>query len=196
LDCLGDKGHFDGYLRKLGLSKYAPVSYKSLEEAAYPCLIKRTNLAASSGQELADSKAAAERILESDGFRGHRVILQNLIVHSDEFVTHGVAVDGRILWHTSFVYHIEDGATLLRAGVSNWMEKVATPPAWLELFEKMLSPLRYDGPFNVNHIEMPDGHTVVLEINPRFGGSLMRSTSAKELHESLTCILKHARRRA
>ena len=61
---------------------------------------------------------------------------------------------------------------------------------------RFLEPTGFSGPCNVNFKRADDGRIVVFEINPRFGGSLMRPANRGDLAETLAVIVARARERA
>ncbi len=65
-------------------------------------------------------------------------------------------------------------------------------PEDIDLFEHFLRPLRFNGPANIDFRRRADGSIVILEINPRFGGSLMRPEYVADLRAAVGAILAHA----
>ena len=62
----------------------------------------------------------------------------------------------------------------------------------LELFERILRPLAFSGPANIDFRRRPDGSIAMLEINPRFGLSLLRPEHVVDLRAAVGAILAHA----
>jgi len=66
------------------------------------------------------------------------------------------------------------------------------PLSRLAEFESILGPLAYSGPCCIDYKVTESGQTIVLEINPRFGGSLMRPAHVEDLQGSLAAIISLA----
>jgi carbamoylphosphate synthase large subunit len=75
--------------------------------------------------------------------------------------------------------------------ISRITPHVASPDD-IASFERLLLPLGYDGPATVDYRRRPDGRLAVFEINPRFGGSLMRPAHEDDLVMSLRTVLDNA----
>jgi len=60
------------------LMAYTPATYATPDEAAFPCMVKRLDLSASVGVEIATSRSHLAEILHSGLFSGHPFLLQAL----------------------------------------------------------------------------------------------------------------------
>jgi hypothetical protein len=69
------------------------------------------------------------------------------------------------------------------------MKPFEPPTALLEAVERMLGPLRYNGPCNVDFTIRACGAPAVFEINPRFGGSLFRPANRDRLKQALRFLV-------
>jgi hypothetical protein len=189
LRILRDKAGFARYARQNGLASYTPTVFRSLEEATFPCVVKRTDLNSGQGVEIARSRAHAEALLSRHPFAGKPYIVQSLVVHSGEYVAHCVCKDGNIVWHRVMAYPHDGVAAIRRTGAPR--RELSPLPQIAEL-EAFLKPLAYSGPCNIDYTIGDDGHVVVFEINPRLGGSLMRPEHVADLRDCLSCIVRHA----
>ena len=70
---------------------------------------------------------------------------------------------------------------------------VDMPPGVQAQIERLLVPLDYRGPCVANYKLAADGTARIFEINPRFGGSLLRRPQVDLLREALGHLLAAAR---
>ena len=77
------------------------------------------------------------------------------------------------------------------------MARCEPPAAALEALERLLGPIDYSGPCNMDYTLRPSGakagELAVFEINPRFGGTLFLADNRDLLVEALTCLVTQAR---
>lgn len=190
---LGDKARFADYVAGHGLGYLCPKTYASLENASFPCVIKRTNLNGGHGVERIESLAEARRLVAGAPYAGHPWIVQALVPMTVEYVVHCVCRDGRIVWHVSYACDFK-GQQIRRAGNATSMSRsVSVPARVLRDLEALLSPLDYSGPCSVDCTWDDDGRLTVFEINPRMGGSLMKPTNTADLAACLSVILDGAK---
>src|SRR5204863_1017805 len=106
-----------------------------------------------------------------------------------DYTTHVIAKNGRLLWYSSLRF-LKDGET--RFGLEfKTMEPFEPPPSLLEATERMLRPLNYSGPCNVDYTIRKSGRVAVFEINPRFGGSMFLVQNRDLLKQALTCLIEN-----
>lgn len=188
----GLKNNFADYMQKMGLSHLCPVRYKSLDTICFPCVVKRVNLCAGIGVALVRSKSELARLAQEKLWHNQSVVIQEALLDGDEFVTHLVLKNGRILWHTSFAYKLQENEYIRSpSNVADACRAVAEPHV-LKTFEACLMPSNYSGPCNVDYKISDQGVLKILEINPRLGGSLMRPDAADLLTGALACIIHNA----
>ena len=192
VDVLAGKGAFAQYVAAFGLARYCPISYRHVDDARYPCVAKRLDLFAGDGIAIVPDAAALAALRQHPIWHGHEILLQELVPGTVEHVTHCVCKDGEILWHASFAYDM--GATTQVRTPDNVraMQRVATSPAALTAIGEILRPLRYNGPCTADYKRVTPGRALVLETNPRLGGSLMLPDNADVLAACLACVLAHA----
>jgi biotin carboxylase len=188
----GLKSEFADYMQKIGRADLCPKHFPSLDSVRYPCVVKRVNLCAGIGVALMRSKTELERLAQEKLWHNQSVVIQEALLNGDEFVTHLVVKNGRILWHTSFAYKlIENEYIRTPSNVINACRTVAEPHV-LQAFESCLMPSNYSGPCNIDYKISNEGVLKILEINPRLGGSLMRPDAVDLLTEALACIIHNA----
>lgn len=192
LETLADKARFARYAREQGLDASIPETLDPATASRFPAVLKRTDLNAGDGVVVVGSAAELASRRAAEPWCGRPILLQALIEGSVEYVAHVVGVDGRIVWHCSYAYPLATARTIRRPA-----ERVEILPSRLSasdlaLFERFLRPLRFDGPASVDFKRRADGSIVVLEINPRLGGSLMRPELVADLADALRAILAHA----
>jgi hypothetical protein len=192
IDTLGDKAAFARYVKANGLAGLCPQIYDDPESAIFPCVLKRIDLNAGQGVTLVRSREELEQRLEEDTWRGHPTILQALAPGFEEYVTHCVCRRGRVLWHCSFAYTMAASDMMRTPANVGSIRAIPAARGLIAKIEAFLSPLAYDGPCNVDYKMTPDGKLVVMEINPRLGGSLMRPENVEQLARALSEIIDAA----
>jgi hypothetical protein len=190
---LADKNAFQRYIADNGLAGYAPATYASPDTAAFPCVVKRLDLSASVGVEIARSRDHLDEILRSGLFAGQRYILQGLVPGVIEYATFCVCDRGRVLWDCTFASTMSGPAVIKNEDNGKNRRIVATAPEVLRQFETVLAPLDYRGPCVIDYKLTDDGRVQIFEINPRLGGTLLLKAHAGLLREALSHILSAAR---
>jgi hypothetical protein len=190
---MADKSTFQQYLVANGLTAYAPATYATPDEASFPCVVKRLDLSASIGVEIATSRRHLDEILQSGVFAGHRWLLQALAPGIVEYASFCVCDEGRIVWDCTFASTMSGPAVIKNEDNGKNREIIATDPDVLRQFETVLKPLRYRGPCVIDYKIAEDGRVQIFEINPRLGGTLLQKAHAGLLREALKHILAPAR---
>jgi hypothetical protein len=186
---LADKQAFARYVATPELARFCPTTYLRREDVRFPCIVKparrhERNRVMRSAQDL-------DALLATDAWTFDQVVLQALVPGEREYTTHAVVKDGRLLWSCSFAFE-KDGE--VRFAVEYRTMAPFEPPAVLfEAIEALLAPLGYCGPCNVDYKLPAPGEVAVLEINPRFGGTLFERVNRRHLQQALACIVEHAR---
>jgi len=193
VETLGDKRKFAEYTAARGFGHLVPATYPSDGEAVFPCVLKRTTLAAGFGVAVARSPQELARLRRTRPWRGEDCILQAFMPSIVEYVTHCVCRDGRILW-SSTLSCTKEQAEQIRSGMEHQTIAPTTiAPRHLEQIAEILAPLGFSGPCSVDYRLTPSGDLVIFEINPRFGGTLTLPGQTDRLREALACIIDHAR---
>jgi len=193
LEVLGNKRRFARYAQEQGLGQFVPHSFDAHEAVPYPAVLKLERSSAGSGVAVVRSAtelAAARRRLRGSPFRS--MVLQELVEGRDH-VTHAICRDGRLLWHCTYDYELRAGDVVqTHENVTGWQRGMFSP-AEVAALERFLLPLGFDGPIAVDFKRRADGRLCVIEINPRFGGSLMRPEHADDLDAALAVLLANAK---
>lgn len=188
-----DKRRFAAFVEAHGLGDVAARGIPPEISPAFPCVLKRVDERNGRGIVRVDTSEDLARRLQEPPWRGRDVVLQEWIDGRDEFVTHLVCVGGRILWHRTYVYGLKPGETIRSDARIASKTPVDLAAADLADMERLLIPTGYDGPCNVNFKRRASGRIAVFEINPRFGGSLVRPEARADLAAALAVIVAHAR---
>jgi hypothetical protein len=188
VETLGDKAKFAILMRRLGLADFTPETFTDKNAARFPCVLKRTDKWAGTGVALVDSLEALEDCLLQEPWLGHPALLQALVPGRREFVTHALFDQGRLLWHCSFSYEMPTDRTIRKGAAQVPMEDVETDSQALDVIVRVARHLHYSGPLCAN-FKMRDGRPLLLEINPRLGGSLMRPRSQAHLARALRALV-------
>lgn len=186
---LYDKARFSQHMVALGLCKFQPELYRYTHELKFPVALKRTTLNAGSGIARADDLVAFARLRTLPQFAGQSVLASEWIEGRVEYVTHAVVVQGRIRWHQSFEYVLEPGQDIRRGSSMPHIRPVKVSVRALRVFEAVLLPLNYSGMCNIDFKLSPQGRLKIFEINPRFGGSLLREEHLEFLTQALLTLL-------
>lgn len=187
---LADKQRFADFVAASGLRTFAPRTYAPGAEI-FPLILKRTNLSATYGVALIRSRAELTQRLGEAPWLGHPVILQEYVAAMSDGVTHAVCVEGRFAWHCSYSYRTQPGELL--------KPRVAVPApdqlreVDLAILGRFTRAVSFNGPVSFDYRRRADGRLAVLEINPRFGGSLLRRQDRSDLRAAIDTIIANAR---
>ena len=189
---LRDKAQFERHARLHGLCSFLPATFDPDAPTVFPAVLKRTDRSSAEGVVVVESQAELKAQRASPLFANQPVLLQEFIDDDTDYVTHLVAANGAIVWHVTYAFGLADGRTM--RGPRNYESVAASEisPAELDLFERFLRPLAFSGPANIDFRRRPDGAIAILEINPRFGLSLLRPEHVADLRAAVGAILAHA----
>ncbi|MFG1478158.1 hypothetical protein V5F53_05755 [Xanthobacter sp. V4C-4] len=190
---LADKAAFAAHAARHGLAAHCPQVFASAEAARFPCVVKRIDLRSGKGVEIATSAAHLAELLHTAPWNGFPVLLQAYEPVQDELVIHAVCRNGRVLVQRSCRHIMKPGARIRRPRTTQANEPWPTPEPMVEVLERFLAPLDYNGPCNADYGIRADGSLCVYEINPRLGGSLMAPANAPALADMLGTLARHAR---
>ena len=187
-----DKIRFDRFMRGTGRAQLVPRSWRRPAQCRFPCVVKRNNKEGSIGVRVVYSADDLAAVMAVRPFRGRPVIFQELIDGLVDYATHCVAVDGRIVWHTSYGYDIDPVSRVQSTADHAARRRLETAPDVLEAFEQVLIALRYSGPASFDWRPVNDGF-VLFEINPRLGGSMMLPINQGDLRAAVSAVVANAR---
>jgi carbamoylphosphate synthase large subunit len=168
LDLCDDKLAFNERLIALGFGAFVPALLGEAP-ATYPFVRKGRRGDFGKGIRVVRGPGEDESVPDS--------FAQVAVEGADEEVLHLLRVDGRIRFTLCYRYTMA-GALAVRGEVDR---PLATVPAAvetaLEPCAAMLDALGFEGTCCFNY-KMQDGRPMILELNPRFGGSLVGEVSA------------------
>lgn len=110
-----------------------------------------------------DEGAQLDKIKDPDYF------CQELVLGPTEFATHILFIDGRIVKALNIKYQFADDTPI--KGQNPELHRSIHRCPYLNLFEQVLGAIQFEGLCCVNY-KVVSGQPLLLEINPRFGGSL------------------------
>ena len=189
---LRDKRRFADYAIANGLARLCPAFYAQPQDIALPCIVKSAY-----DQDRAivvRTREALDALLAGRASLPERFVFQEFIPGTTEYTMHCIVRHGRPVWTASFTFEKEGDA---RVGVEfRTMAPCEPPVAALDAIERLLRPLDYSGPCNMDYTlraQGPEaGEIAVFEINPRFGGTLFLAENRAVLTGALTCLVNEA----
>ncbi len=190
VNLLSDKRAFSQYLASQQLHHLAPTTY-TFENIQFPCVVKRLNLNAGTGVEIAQDEATLSQILAKQPWTGHPVIIQEYIASEFDFVTHAVCRGGHFMWSCTYQLSIDPPAAIQRPSNTMARRKFEASIDTLRTLQSLVAPLKYDGPINFDYKLIKDGLRII-EINPRLGGSLIIPENVDDLAGALGAICHHS----
>ncbi|RYE09112.1 MAG: hypothetical protein EOP22_10205 [Hyphomicrobiales bacterium] len=189
---LNDKRRFAAFTAAEGLAALAPANFASVAEARFPCVLKRTDLWGGQGVVVAHSAAELEHHLLSRPWSGRPFVLQ-AYVEGPEYAAHAIAVGGRLVWVTAYRHEALPPFAIRAPLPQQPTAAAALSDSDRADLERFLLPLGYDGPVCFDFKRGSDGRIRMLEINPRFGGSLFWDHNVGDLAAALDALLAHAK---
>lgn len=114
-------------------------------------------------RDYGDEEAQLNRITDP------RYFCQELIPGTAEFATHILFVDSRIVKALNIKYEFASDAPIKGQDAALFLVVHRCP--YLALFARVLREIQFEGLYCVNY-KVAKGQPFLLEINPRFGGSL------------------------
>ena len=161
-----DKYEFNQALVKAGFGRYIPKMAQGLALTPPYILKKRIGWWGKGCyiiRNCDDEEAQLGRITDPKYF------CQELVPGSTEFATHILFVDGRIVKALNIKYEFASDTPI--KGQNADRLKVIHRCPYLDLFARVLRTIQFEGLCCVNY-KVAKGQPFLLEINPRFGGSL------------------------
>jgi hypothetical protein len=114
--------------------------------------------------EDARTQALHRELIASDEY-----FCQQVVPGTSEFAAHILVAGGRVAAQTTIEY-VADREVFIKMGTTFLTRRIVRC-AFTPLFERMLAAIGYEGLCCVNY-KVVQGRPMLLEINPRFGGSL------------------------
>lgn len=165
IDVCDDKLLFHERLEALGLGGLLPAVLND-GERRYPHVLKARRGDWGQGIRILRSPADEPEVVPPDSFR------EAAVEGADEYVLHLLRVDGQVRYRLCYRYDMGAGLTVRGAvDVPRTITPADDAPA-LEPCRAILDALGFEGTCCFNY-KLVDGRPVILELNPRFGGSLV-----------------------
>ena len=161
-----DKYEFNQALIKAGFGQYIPKVTQRVALTTPYILKKRVGMWGKDCyiiRNCEDERAQLDRITDSNYF------CQEFVPGSSEFATHILFIDGRIVKALNIKYQFASDTPI--KGQSAERLRVVHRCPYLALFARVLRAIQFEGLCCVNY-KVAKGQPFLLEINPRFGGSL------------------------
>jgi hypothetical protein len=164
IDICDDKYLFSQVLNEKGFGDAVPKIGKHL---SYPYMLKK-KVAQSGDDCYVISNADQEKEFE-DSINHRDYFCQEIIPGNDEYATHIVFKDHKITSSINVKY-LFPGETFVKGKDKFICTEICDCP-YLELFASILDAIGFEGLCCFNY-KVIDNKPLILEINPRFGGSL------------------------
>ncbi len=136
------------------------------KEKIYPAMVKIPNSRASKGVFGVDSQQGLVDLFRTNDFEGQWPVIQEFVA-GKLFGVSAVAHEGRVLGHYMFYadsHRFQGGTPPVIVSV--------TDPQLLAQAKQLIAALRWTGAIDLDYLMKKDHEYVLLEINPRFSGSL------------------------
>lgn len=185
---LCDKRRFADYVTENGLADLCPTTFARPQDIRLPCIVKKT-LGVHRPRVL-HTPEELDALLAREALDPDLFAVQEFIPGDSDYTTHAIVKDGRVLWSSTLRF-LKDGETRFALEFKT-MQPVETPPSLLKASERLLRPLGYSGPCNVDYTIRESGQVAVFEVNPRFGGSMFLPQNRDLLKQALTCLIENA----
>lgn len=166
-----NKKLFTDYVRENDLESYVPLTYQNFDQIPSDSLLIVKPFCNSNGYGM----EIKNRITKNE-FR--RNIIQKYIENIEEYVSHIVAIDGKIIHCITYNYIFDKDIHIKVYPVNtNNTKKVEISKYYIDIMEKFLSKCSYNGMCNIDFVITKEGDIKIFEINPRLGGSMIRNNN-------------------
>jgi hypothetical protein len=160
-----DKCRFNQLLKENGLGKFIPRNEGKLD---YPYMLKKRvddwGQSCHIINNVKDEAAASAALADPEYFT------QQLVVGSTEYATHLLFKGGEILYGVNVEYTFNTSTPI--KGRDKELRRRVCRCRHLKLFSTILGLTDFEGLCCFNYKTAEDGSPMILENNPRFGGSL------------------------
>jgi hypothetical protein len=160
-----DKRAFNARLCELGFGDFVPEMYEA--RVKFPYILKKS---------LDESSVSTKVIRSAEDESRHEAEIadpayfrQAFVAGNTEYATHMLMYQGRLVHHMSVMYTFENQYPI--KGQEGDFRRIVSTPC-LDRLVEILSKLGYEGVCCFNYKVNERGHPMIIELNPRFGGSL------------------------
>lgn len=155
------------------------VSYREIDHAFFPCLLKPTRGSAGTGIKKIETRYQLETLL--DLRENHHYILQE-IIPGQKIICNLLAREGNIC-----AFNLQEGLESRDYSFSTSIKFINNDDVQ-ELIQSFVSHIQYSGLANIDLLlDERDGKPKIIDFNPRFWSSLSGSKSAGIDFTMLTC---------
>jgi biotin carboxylase len=178
---------FHKYASEFKLDNYVPRLYPSADVIDRPVIIKPVIGYASTNMTLVEGDFSS---IPSEKFNTNKYIVEEFFPDKNEYVTHIVAINGKIIHHLTYCYTY---SVLKNIKFRDYFKVIlfSLEPHYLAILELFLMPCSYSGVCNFNFRIIND-EVKVFEINPRLGGSLIKEECLNELAKMISVLLENS----
>lgn len=161
-----DKIWFSNYIEQNNLQSFAPKVYKSIEHNDNLVIVKPRWGGDSCGIYLAKIKDLSDSVFNN-------CVVQEYIDSPVEFAGYFVAQYGKVI-RPSFAYTriYPPGPYIKGQNDTSSQTRINIDSFYIDVIDEFIKPSGYTGTFCVDFKLNSEGRLMVLEINPRLGGSL------------------------
>jgi carbamoylphosphate synthase large subunit len=191
IQTLSNKRYFQQAMRERGFAQFVPEVWYHEQTLIFPCLIKREDLSAGRGVYRLENAYDLMRIRQDPIYSGHSYFFEQQIPGEEEFVTHIVAKNGRILLMHTFCYSMGKENVIRVPDNYEKIFSVELPLHFKTILGLVIKSFNYSGPACIN-FKVHNGAPKIFEINPRMGGSLMMTDNLKYLVDVLGALIDNA----
>lgn len=193
LETFSDKIKFSEYIKEINLINLCPLTY-NLKDVKFPCVFKPNNLLAGCGIKVIRDNVSLKTEIKNNNLINQKFLLQSLILGKEEYVSHCICLNGELLWHCTYEYISNTRETIRNHCTS--AKKIILPDHILSELILFIKPydsnkIGYTGVCSFNY-KIINSHIKLFEINPRFGGSIMKLENRDDLREAISCIIGNA----
>jgi hypothetical protein len=159
-----NKSQFEYFMLQNGFSDYLPLSK---DEIKFPFILKKSQDEGGVNTFIINNNKDLDTFKKQ--LNDTNYIKQSVIEGKNEYATHILIKDGKIKNALTIVYKFDD--TVYIKGKDKYICRNICKNKHLEIFENILQTMDFNGLCCVKYKEK-NGVPMILEINPRFGGSL------------------------
>lgn len=166
IDAFSNKVLFAQYAQQQGLSHMIPKMYYAPQPSNTLVVVKPPCGGASCGVYLSPLKNLQPSIFNS-------LVVQEYIDTNIEFAGYFIAKNGAVLRPCLAYMRVYPQVPYIKAHNDKTVQtKIMMDPIYVDVIDQFIKPTGYTGPFCVDFKLNKNGVLIILEINPRLGGSL------------------------
>lgn len=186
---LNNKRLFKEFMTRENLTDFIPRTLQPNSFLIAPFMMKRTDLLGGLGVMKIDGENHFKWAQEFHRFKGFDYILEEFIPGDTEFVTHLMCRNGKILWSATLEGPVPEETNVNMGAFAKNLSQISSDD--FGVFKRIVELSNYSGPASINfkiHRDLP----VILDFNPRFGGSLFTDCFRTSLRESVHNYVSYA----